>query len=862
MKIRNFFKSIFRLNTWKRIFVALFSASLLSIGIGFVANYYIAQNINRSIEYGGGAEVLVQVKTLDEKVPNNNIVKQADSAIFQRLTGGASLNGTSVFTEGGGRIRISRNKISDNRELNDFINEIVTKPLLVVTDTNNKPLFYDGVFNPNISLKDGDETNWLVPFAPDSAISQTDPNQPQANQVRISLKDKQAQLEWTKATEYVSKKPFGQNRIRIWSNISELINLAKTKFPNEWQNSGENIYNFIHVGESVQPTPLGQNRFLQPKLKEFQFDAKKYLISEATVSSPLNGSSFVISGNFSSQEAKQLALNINYGIADYKLDFLSASFVSKSKSDYAFLAGWIAIGISLVMIAIFMIVNYGVLGVVSTISLALYVFLTLLFFTIVRGEYSPITISALVIGIGMNVDANVISFEIFKNKVYSGQSVLKANNQANKLSLKTIIDSNVTTLIAALVLFYFGTKSIKGFSITLIFSIIFTLIVTVAFTKFFVNFILKIPFLQTKPQLLGVKSKYIQKYSRGYQSIFSKTDYFKIYKYSKWAPLIILGTAIIVFIAFAASYKNPASGLNLSIDFSSGTSLTISNNDQNFDLIDAKKGQQIIDYLNTQGLNSSNSQILLKPLNEQSSLYNIEIRTQSDITNQLRQITNNLTNNFSNLEITTYSISNEEAKKLVENAVVSIAIALLFVTIFTLLRFKWSYSLSIILSLLFNIAMIFLLMIIARIQFSPTAIIAFLTLIGYTVNDTIVIFDKIKNIFKEIPHNDIYTPEKIRQVAHKAVKDAIKRSLLTSLTTLFTIIILLIFYQSIDIIFSITMLIGVLIGSYSSLFIATNLWIRFEIIRNRRKQKRIDSRFWGVQKVYEQTFANINDFEK
>jgi SecD/SecF fusion protein len=84
---------------------------------------------------------------------------------------------------------------------------------------------------------------------------------------------------------------------------------------------------------------LPGNKILRPELKKFQFDAKRYLISDATVTQALNGKSFVITGRFSPQEAKQLALDINYGTADYKLDFLSASFVSKTKSDSAFIAG-------------------------------------------------------------------------------------------------------------------------------------------------------------------------------------------------------------------------------------------------------------------------------------------------------------------------------------------------------------------------------------------------------------------------------------------------------------------------------------------------------------------------------------------
>ncbi|WDV48784.1 protein translocase subunit SecDF [Mesomycoplasma ovipneumoniae] len=864
MKIRSFFARLFSLNSWKRFFLAFLTFSFLGSGVFLVSNYYISQNINRSIEYGGGAEVLVQVKTLDGKIPSSKVVQEADSAIFQRLTGGANLNGTNVFTEGEGRIRISRNKISNNRELEQFIEEIVNKPTLTITDVNTNPLFFDGKFETNLSLENGDESNWLVPFAPGSALSQPNPQNPSSNQVLIELKDNNAQLEWTKATEHISKLPRGQNRILIWSNISELKKIAQEKFPLQWERANKNIYNFLHVGEKTTPDFLPDRKILQPSLKKFQIDAKRYLISDATVSQALNGKSFVITGNFSPQEAKQLALDINYGTADYKLDFLSASFVSKTKSESAFIAGWIAIGLAIAIISLFLIVNYGMLGIVATISLSLYVFLTLLFFTIVRGEYSPITISALVVGIGMNIDANVISFELFKSRIYAGNSAIKANSQANRTSFNAIIDSNVTTLIAALVLFFFGTKNVKSFSITLIFSIVFTLIVTIGFTKFFTSFILKADYFQKSNRfwLLGIKNYYLKKYERGYQSVYSRINYEKIYKYSRWTPLVLFVGSIVVFATFAGIYKSFGSGFNLAIDFSGGTNLLIETSNSSFDLINQEKANKIIDFLNSHNINSTNSQIILNPLNESSSIFNIEVKTQLDLASRLSALNSEIQSNFSNIRMTNYSISNEEAQKLIFNAILSVGLALVFVSIFTLIRFKWTFSFAIILSQLFNVLMVFSAIIITRIQISQNLVVAILTLIGYTVNDTIVVFDRIKTKFSETNHVDVYKSEKIKQISLEAIKDTAKRSIFTSLTTIFTIIVLMIFYESIDVVFSLTMLIGVIIGTYSSLFVATRIWNKLEAYRNYKKQKRINAKYWNIQKVHEQTFASINDYEK
>ncbi|AFX74096.1 Protein-export membrane protein secD [Mesomycoplasma hyorhinis SK76] len=860
--MKTFLRKLFTLNNWKRWFIAFLSFFTIVFVISYTSQQYISKNINKSIEYGGGAEVLVQVKTLDNKAPSQSLVRTADEEIFTRLTGGSGLNGTSVSIEGEGRIRISRNNITDNKKLDAFISEIVTKPLLTITDDENKPLFYDGKFVTNGSLDYGSEINWAPPFKSESAQARPNPNNPSQNEVQIELKDKDAELEWSKATDYISKKPFGKNRILIWSNISGLINLAKTQYPNEWKNAKENIFNFIHVNENSTPAPLQNNQPASPVLKQYQFDAKKYLISDARVQQALNGSSFVINGNFSSAEAKQLALNINFGTANYKLDFLSASFVSQTKSDSAFTSAWIAVIVSIVVISLFMIVNYGLLGVLSTISLALYIFLTLLFFTVVRGEYSPITIAALIIGIGMNVDANIINFEILKSKIYSGHTVNKSNAYANKSSLSTILDSNITTLIAGIILFFFGTKNIKSFSITLIFSIIFTLLVIMLFTKLMTSLVLKTGFFDKRVYLLGIKPKYVKKYERGYVSILEKPDYLALNKYTRWIPLVMFILALLLFAIFAGINHSVAGGLNLSIEFSGGTNILIENQDPTYNLIDKTRGEEIIKFLESQGIKNNASQIVMHPLDAQNSVFNIEIKTQQDLTSIIQNLNTTLSSKFSNLKFITYSISNEEARSLVLNAILSVVAAIVFVTTFAFIRFRWTFSLAIIVSLLFNVLMVVFIFIIFHIKLSPTIVVALLSIIGYSINDIIVIFDKIKEIFRELPYTEVSDQARIKRIATQAIKETIKRSILTSLSTIFVIFVLMIFYNSIDILFSFAMFVGVVFGTFSSLFIATTIWVKLETKRNKRKSKRIDVGYWKVQKISEQTFANINDYNK
>ena len=145
-------------------------------------------------------------------------------------------------------------------------------------------------------------------------------------------------------------------------------------------------------------------------LREKTINAKNYLISEAKINKTIDSKNFVISGNFTSSDAKSLASSINYGTANYKLSIVSSNFVDASYGTHAFDKAMIAGIIVFALISIFLIVNYGLLGVISTISIALYTFLTLTIFTVLKGEHSPESIAALILGLGMSVDANIITF--------------------------------------------------------------------------------------------------------------------------------------------------------------------------------------------------------------------------------------------------------------------------------------------------------------------------------------------------------------------------------------------------------------------------------------------------------------------
>lgn len=840
------------------------------IGISVSAIYwgsseYVSKNVNRSIEYGGGVESLIQVQTPEGNKADEKLVEDVQKSIFDRLSQGTGLNGVDASIEGDGKISISKSGISTDEEKRNFEKEIISKPSLSITDVFGKPLFYDGIFEENGSLTRTD-VSWSPPLKPGGASALPAPDG-SGNQVLVNLKDNEAQIQWSKATEYISKNPYIKTII-IWLNLKDLIKLAETKFPEQWEKANKNPYFFVHVNESPfgsTETINGEQKQIPALLKTADFNAADYMISAASVNQALNGSNFVIQGNFTSNEAAKLASNINYGSALYELKLLSSNFVPASIGEIAFTAAiWAGI-VAFSLIAIFLLVNYGLLGALSTISLSLYIFLTLLMFTLLRGEYSPAKIAALVVGIGMSVDSNVLMFERFKREVYSGNNVIKSYNKSAKLSLSSILNSNITTLIVGVILFYFGTKSIKGFSITLILSVIFILVVSLLFTRYSAQILIKTGFFNDHKRLhwLGIVRKYKTKIDKeGYIPVLERPNYIKYNKIYNAIPFAIILLAIIMFTIFAIIGGNFSDGFNKSIEFSGGTSLTITGSDSN-NYISLEKAKSIVDTLVENGVLNDKNQIQTLALDESNSNFSVRVLTNQDLTDNLTKIENALANKFGRtLTSNTFAVSSQEAENLVKNAFLAISISLLAVGLYTLIVMKWTFAIAAIVALIQDVLITTALFVIFRLQFSPIFIAAALSIIGYSINNTIVMFDRIKEVIIKSNHDPdaFLSKDKIKTIANFAIKDIIKRSLLTTFTTIITVLVLIGFKDSTDILFNLALLFGLIFGTFSSLFLSTQIWVLLETYRNKQKQKRIESNYWNKQKIREQNFNGINDY--
>lgn len=869
--LKKIFKSIFTMSNWKRWFLLALSFIGAIIAMFFGSKFFIAKNINKSVEYGGGLQVVAKIERIKKDNFNNlaTITSKEEenvaNSLYERLTGGIGLNGTNVVSEGNNRIKITQNGTIDENQRRSFLELISTKPSFIMTDKNMRPLFLDGYFNADekFDLYKLDEKEWSrfsAPIKPSGAELTYSNNQPA---ISVNLANKQAEAEFTKATEYVASLPNPLDRVLLfWNGLDELKKIAETKYNDQWIASGKNFFKFVHVDNDPEYKMGPNGQYEPPLLKSHSLNAKRYLISEAFVRSPLTGSSFVISSkNFTVTDAKQIVANMNYGSSDYKLTIMSSNWISPDLNAYSFRNAMIAGIVVFTLIIIFMIVSYGLLGVISSLSISLYMFLTLLIYSALGGEYSPAMIAALIIGIGISVDSNIITFERLKDEVYGGDIVKKSYVSANKLSLSSILDANITTIIVSFILFYFGNKTVKGFSITLIFSVILILAVMLLFTKLLSYWLINLNIFDNKLWLLGMNKKYID-------TTKSRTTWYKSFNYvknSKWflfATSIFMLISILIFSIFAGINKNFFDGFNRSYAFKGGVDVLISASHDG--KIDAELKDNIIDFINNNYLNwgfKPNSLTIKTLISEQNqNSFSINLLASKEYADIMPKAVDELSAQFGLLQITSDIISASDSKKIVLNTILAIFIAFVGIAIYTLIRFKWTYSLAILIGLIHILFTTIAFIIISRAQVSPIIIAAILSTLAFSINDAVVVFDRIKEIIRTKWADENLNKEQIKEIANQAIGDVIKRSAFTTLTTVISVVVLLCFVNATDMWFNIVMVFGLLIGSYTSLFISVWIWTAFETISQNKIKNKITKKYWKFEKQDEQVFRGINDF--
>ncbi|WAA11561.1 protein translocase subunit SecDF [Fervidibacillus halotolerans] len=540
-------------------------------------------------------------------------------------------------------------------------------------------------------------------------------------------------------------------------------------------------------------------------LEEAKKENPKY-ISAPGVDQVINSTNVEIRGNFTPEEAQTLANLLNAGALPVKLDEIYSTSVGAQFGVDALQRTVKAgiIGISLVFL--FLIAFYRLPGIVATVSLSVYIYLILAIYDGLNAILTLPGIAALLLGIGMAVDANIITYERIKEELRVGRSLQAAFKEANKSSFITILDANVTTLIAAVVLFVFGTSSVKGFATMLMVSIIVSFFTAVYLTRFFVGLFIKSNWFNHRLGWFGVKKGEVKDIREGYETLelptkFDTLDFVKYRKIFFTLSSVLISAGIVILLIFH---------LNLSIDFTSGTRIEVMA-DKTLTTEEIQKD------LENFGIETNDIVLSGEDHTRASARYKGVL--DKDKVNELKDYFHEKYGSDPNVSVVTPTVGRE----LVKNAIFAVGIASIGMILYVTLRFEIRMALAAILALLHDAFFMIALFSLTRMEVDLNFVAAILTIIGYSVNDTIVTFDRIRAHMKK--KRRIRKYEELVDIVNKSLRQVLIRSISTSITTLLPVILLLLIGSEAIWNFSLAMLIGLLIGVYSSLFIAAQLWL-------------------------------------
>ena len=538
-------------------------------------------------------------------------------------------------------------------------------------------------------------------------------------------------------------------------------------------------------------------------------------LSAATVSQGF-ASDVIIQGNFTEEEVENLVDLINSGSLPSKLTEISSQTVGASFGDSTLQTTFVAGIIGVVLIILFLIFIYHFAGVISSISMLIYTFLVFLTFWVVGGVLTLPGIAALILGIGMAVDSNVITFARIKDELYKGKSLPMAFKEGTKSSFSAILDSNLTTLLVAVIMFIFGESSIKGFATMLIITVVITMVTMVWLTRLLLKLFVKTNYFNDKTNLfINVKSSDIPDVSKNEEVKVIPFKGFNFFKYTK--PFITLSVIII----FAGIIALGVRGVNLGVEYQAGSDISITTSQDV-----TKKGlSQDLDKLK---------------LDRQSITINddeVTIRI-SDVLDgdKVEKVTNYFEDKY-DAKTSIGVISNVVKQELVKNAILSVIIALIGIILYISVRFKFSYAVGGVVSLFHDVLIVCALFAVFHLEVSSMFIVAILTIIGYSINDTIVTFDRIREELSKVDSKKLKKAD-VWDISNRAVCETFVRSLHTFITTLIPIVIL-IFLGSREILtFNLAMLFGLIVGVYSSIYIATVIFATIEAKSAGKPKKR------------------------
>lgn len=523
------------------------------------------------------------------------------------------------------------------------------------------------------------------------------------------------------------------------------------------------------------------------------YDGKMY--SNPVVQEPITQGQCQISGMSSYEEAETLASTIRIGSLSLELEELRSNVVGAKLGQEAISTSLKAGAIGFAIVAVFMILVYLLPGVASVIALSIYVGVILILLEAFEVTLTLPGIAGIILSIGMAVDANVIIFTRIKEEIGYGRNVKGAIEAGFHKALSAIIDGNVTTLIAAAVLFWRGSGTVKGFASTLAIGIVLSMITALFVTRFVLNSLFKLGFENEK--MYGIKKE------RKPINFVSK----RMIWFSASLLVIVIGLAWL-----GVNQSQTGSILNYSMEFKGGTSTNVTFNE---DMTLEKISSDVVPEVEQVTKDADVQTQKVAGTNE------VIIKTRTLTVDEREALNKSMVEHFGveSEKITAESISGAISQEMKRDAIVAVVIATICMLLYIWFRFKdIRFASSAVLALVHDVLIVLAFYAVLKWSVGSTFIACMLTIVGYSINATIVIFDRIRENLKT------QSKLELAEIVNLSITQTFTRSINTSLTTFVMVFVLFIMGVSSIREFALPLMVGIVCGTYSSVCITGSLW--------------------------------------
>jgi len=462
--------------------------------------------------------------------------------------------------------------------------------------------------------------------------------------------------------------------------------------------------------------------------------------------------------------------------------------------------------VAFALVLMFMFLSYGTFGVFANIALIINVGLIFGLLSMIGATLTLPGIAGIVLTIGMAVDANVLVFERIREEIKSAKGPARAIELGYEKALSAITDANITTFLTAVILYAMGSGPVRGFAITLGLGII-----TSVFTAIFVTRLIVVIWYERRRPKTVLEGRALRLVPKE-----TKLDFF-----SKWKMSI--GASVILIVVALGSFG--AQGLNYGIDFKGGTTIRTQSTQE----IDIGQYRELIQPMDLGDVSITEVFDPTWPEDKNVAMIRIEVQegqeaVTADVTRQveaaLQQVIPDLT--FTSVD----SVGPKVSTELVQTAALAVILAIAAVLIYIWLRFEWQFAVGAVAALVHDVVLTIGVFSVIQIPFDLTIIAALLTIVGYSLNDTVVVFDRVRENLRK------YKKMPLSAVLNLSINETLSRTVMTSVTTLLALIALYVLGGDVIRGFVFAMIWGVVVGTYSSVFVASTMLLKLGVKRD------------------------------